>query len=173
MADCYPADHCLSSLLVDYQAAGGVCPWFGLANNGWEGVFNYTDQQCEYDVYGYVERGLCSARTLELLKNQEKCVLPIWSQKWSIFWTTREMIFALCGYQTYSNFYPEARPGRSTKEEKNTKQRFFRLFENLKETRKSENSDPLQQSEPEHLPYEDAELVRLIPVEHVYGENFF
>ena len=103
LADCFPADHCLSSLIADYQAAGGVCRGSYMANNFPE-VVQVSDQDCEIDGQ---DIGLCSERTKELLRDQENCVIPIWSQKRSITLTTVNLIGSMCDYQTYWDFNPE------------------------------------------------------------------
>ena len=159
MADCYPADHCLSSLLADYEAAGGVCAgFFGLLD--FPGVYQESELQCEFDNYGYPVRGLCSERTLELLRDQENCVIPIYSAKYSIWFTIRIMILSMCDYQAYFDFVPAPLDRR--------------VLENVNEKRKSQNSDtPQQWSQPEPFTYEDAENARLIPIESAYGENYF
>ena len=150
LSDCYPADHCLSSLLADYQAAGGVCPGSYL-DVVYPGLFQVSDQLGGYDQYGvwrgceidniFVMRGLCSETTKELLRDQENCVIPIFSQKLSILRTTRELIRSMCDEQAYDDFWPAPLDRRS--EEKITRQ---------------------QRSPPEHLTSEDDREVRLIPI---------
>ena len=158
MADCFPDDHCISSLLADYEAVGGVCPgYFG--NDLYPGVYQESDQQCEFDDYGFVVRGLCSLRTLELLRDQENCVIPIFSLKRGIYFTIRIMILSMCGYETYSDFLPAPLDRKVSK--------------NLKEKRKSKTTGAQQQSQAEHLTNEDAKAVRLVPIELSYGENYF
>ena len=134
MADCYPADHCLSSLLADYQAAGGICQGSFL-DIYYPGDFPVTDS-CEVDpYYPYsVLTGLCSEQTQELLRDQDNCVIPIFSQKESIYLTTRELIYSMCDYQTYDAFWPEILSRKV----------------NAKDKRKSETRDPGQRSQPDH-----------------------
>ena len=143
LAECYPADHCLSSLISDYQAAGGICrgSW---ADVRFPGLFQVSNQSCEVDSEHphYVVRGLCSERTQELMKDQQNCVHQIFSQKRSIYWTTRYLIWSMCDEQTHENFLPRpidsrVKTKRSAKEEKNHRKK------------------------------------RLTPIEQVYGENYF
>ena len=46
LANCYPADHCLSRLLADYQSAGGICRGSMLDIIA-PGVFPVTNKSCE------------------------------------------------------------------------------------------------------------------------------
>ena len=101
----------------------------------------------------YVERGLCSDRTKELLRDQETCVIPMWSQKYNIYYTTVELIRSMCENQTLQDFRPAPLERRSEK-------------------RQSKSSEPLQRSQQEHFSYADAADVRLIPIDKVWGENF-
>ena len=96
LADCYPPDHCLSSLLADYQAAGGICP--GSYLDVYYAV-PVSNQSCE-------NHDLCSERTKLLLMDQENCVHPIYNQKESMFNTIHRLIESMCDYQTYSDFRP-------------------------------------------------------------------
>ena len=61
----------------------------------------------DYDSFD-VRMGLCSERTKELLRDQENCVYPIFSQKKNIFQTTWKLIQSMCDYQTFSDFYKKA-----------------------------------------------------------------
>ena len=90
LSECYPADHCLSSLLADYQAAGGVCQGSYL-DVRYPGVFNVSDQPCVVGSSSSVFEGLCSDRTKELLRDQENCVIPIYTQKPSILRSTTNL----------------------------------------------------------------------------------
>ena len=54
-----------------------------------------------------VKRGLCSARTQELLStDQQNCIRPLFEQKFSIFYTTDLLVQSLCDWQTWWDFYP-------------------------------------------------------------------
>ena len=137
LSECYPADHCLSSLLADYQAAGGICQGSWLDLN-YPGLLPVSNQACElftpgdcdctfedylnfvcteeetlaadcwwWEYYGFpVARGLCSDRTQQLLRDQERCIHPIWSEKLSITHTTHDLIRSLCDYQTWLDWKP-------------------------------------------------------------------
>ena len=115
LTDCYPADHCLSLLLADYQAAGGICRGSFL-DVTFPGVFPVSNQACElYEISwtGYdLRTGLCSERTKQLLStDQQNCIHPLYSQKLSIFNTVDILIESLCDFQTWFDFYPAAVEG--------------------------------------------------------------
>ena len=107
LADCFPTDHCLSSLLADYQAAGGICRGSYLDI----GVLPVSDQTCEfeYDIFNRPRpvTGLCSERTQNLLRDKENCAIQILSQKSRMYWTVLGLIFSMCERQTYLDFYPQ------------------------------------------------------------------
>ena len=108
LSDCYPADHCLSALIAEYQAVGGVCrgSYLDIVYNG---VFNVSDQHCDVDVASTnVVKGLCSNRTQELLRDQGNCVIPVWNQKEYILNTARDLIGSMFGQQTLENFRPSS-----------------------------------------------------------------
>ena len=112
LSDCYPADHCLSSLLADYHSAGGICQGSRM-DVIYPGLFPVSNKSCElYEAEDFyfdfeVKRGLCSERTQELLTtDQLDCIRPLWNQKLSIFWTADFLIESLCGQQTWWDFYP-------------------------------------------------------------------
>ena len=79
LAECYPADHCLSLLLEDYKAAGGICRGSFLDKLA-PGLFPVSNKSCELYVNDPnhsetdLKEGLCSEKTKELLSglgNQE------------------------------------------------------------------------------------------------------
>ena len=152
LADCY---QCLSSLLADYQAAGGVCQGSYL-DVTYPGLFNVSDQSCELDdYYGTVVivTGLCSERTKELLRDQENCVHPIFNEKEGIWWTTTYLIESMCDDQTHSDFYPAP------------------LDRRMNNKRNPPTKETLQPRTPQHLADdndEDADGLRLIPIEVVH-----
>ena len=170
LADCFPTDHCLSSLLADYQAAGGICQG-GYMDRNYPGVFPVSDQTCEFDVnqFGWTTlvRGLCSERTQELLQDQENCIIPIYSQKPSIKLTTENLIRSMCDQQIWSQFYPRLERKAHTKRSvhETRKKRFFNLLENVNEQRKT-----LQPRRSKRLTDgDDAEEyhTKLIPIEEI------
>ena len=115
--DCYPPDHCLSHLIEDYKAAGGICKGSFLDthyNNN--GIWNISDKPCElyeegddyyYDNYYGIKTGLCSEKTEMLLLDQKNCVHPLYSQKYEILLTIDSLIYSLCTEQVYWGFWPE------------------------------------------------------------------
>ena len=74
LAECYPADHCLSLLLTDYQNAGGICRGSYLDVLA-PGLFPVSNKSCELDENRYSETdlksGLCSRRTKDGSEDQE------------------------------------------------------------------------------------------------------
>ena len=142
--NCVP---CLNSLVADYQAAGGVCSGSVLESilpDLYLYLYQVSDQECVMSGNN-VMRGLCSETTLELLRDQENCVDPIWTGKYEVYWTASWLMRTLCDEQTYWNFKPSWQ---------NTRQQ------------KSEASETSQQSE--HWTHEDSEDVRLVPIDQVY-----
>ena len=103
LEDCYPPDHCLSSLLADYKAAGGICKGSFLDVN-YPGLYNTSQDDClllQVDgLQTAIISGLCSEKTRELLVDQENCIRPLWSQKFSIFWTSNSLVQSLCDFET-------------------------------------------------------------------------
>ena len=68
LTDCYPADHCLSLLLADYQAAGGICrgSYLDVFLPGLFPVSNktckyYNSEDCECTVNDYLNN-VCSLK---------------------------------------------------------------------------------------------------------------
>ena len=126
LEDCYPPDHCLSSLLADYKAAGGVCKGSFLEIK-FPGLYPVSDKPCELyqdDDFYYdyeVQTGLCSQQTEELLLNQENCIYPLNSQTFDIWQTTDFLIYSLCTADTYINWEPEPLTQRSVKKQKRDK----------------------------------------------------
>ena len=110
LTDCYPSDHCLSLLLADYKAAGGICRG-SLLDVNYPGLFPVSNQACE--VYEEssgmwkVRSGLCSERTQELLSSdQQNCIQPLFSQKNSVLRTAGWLVQSLCDDQTFNSFSP-------------------------------------------------------------------
>lgn len=129
LSDCYPADHCLNSLLEDYKAVGGLCKGSYL-DTALPGVFptslepceffnpddcdctctfeEIVSSQCQVDCCYKFETdivvGLCSQRTKQLLRDQENCVHPLWSENFRL--TIQNLVLSLCDYDTWFNFYP-------------------------------------------------------------------
>ena len=133
LTDCYPADHCLSSLLADYKEAGGICrgSWLDVLAPG---LFPVSNKPCELincectledfynDVCTYDEMiaancylwdpsdlksGLCSEMTKQLLStDQQNCIQPLYNQKDNIILTTTYLIRSMCDRQTWSAFFP-------------------------------------------------------------------
>ena len=106
LAQCFPPDHCLNSLLEDYQTAGGVCSGSYL-DRFYPELYPVSDQSCELHdppEDSHVKRGLCSNRTEELLRDQESCIQPIWRQKSTIYSTISYIIRSLCQQDIFNDF---------------------------------------------------------------------
>ena len=87
LADCFPADHCLTSLVRDFT---GVCPG-SYPSKYYPQLWFTSDTSCSFleegdlhfsasDPY-QIKRGLCSAETEALLLDQENCVQHLLSQR--------------------------------------------------------------------------------------------
>jgi len=143
LSDCYPQpDHCLNSLLADYEAAGGVCKGSFL-DTYYPGVFPTSTKDCvlakdvdcdctEEDVtsgacttlscYLYPEdvvTGLCTDQTMQLLVDQENCVHPLFSEQYRL--TLRQIILSMCDINTWFDFYPVPLNGRRKMKKKKKK----------------------------------------------------
>ena len=80
----------------------------------YNGIYPTSGKECElyFPSATAVKVGLCSNSTIQLLEDQENCAQPIWSEKFSIFLTTDQLIESLCGYNTWIAFYPVDRRRR-------------------------------------------------------------
>ena len=178
LTDCYPEDHCLSSLLADYQSAGGICRG-SHADINFPGLFPISDQSCEFDTLEcwcnfddflnnfctyeeylaancpndpVVVRGLCSQRTQELLRDRENCIIPIYSQKTSIFTTTYHLIRSMCDYSYF--WYFSAVP-----------------FARRVNVNKKRSLNDVKNKNDDNEAHDVG--ARLIPIEEVFGENYY
>ena len=108
-----------------------------------------SEQSCvfDYDNYGFrsIVRGFCSDRTQDLLRDQENCIYPIYSEKSSIATTTDRLIQSMCDYQTYLDFSPELLDRRVNRN----------IKKSVDEWKNNHNND------------EDSEDIKLIPIEEV------
>ena len=146
MADCFPADHCLSSLLADYQAIGGICRGSSLDVN-YPGLLPVSDQPCEFydpeecgctwnDYQNglctweeyiaadctwwrdyHVKRGLCSNRTKELLSDRQSCNVPANLLIPLGHLTMGNLLRSLCDEQASYSISRETLQGRHMSEE--------------------------------------------------------
>ena len=121
LAECYPADHCLSLLLADYHNAGGICrgSWLDVT---FPGLFPVSNKSCELYETDYpdsetdLKTGLCSESTKKSFSSdQQGCIHPLWNQKVSIFQTADKLIRSLCDWQTWWDFIPAPIEGRRTR----------------------------------------------------------
>ena len=110
LTKCYPAKSFVSSLLADYQNAGGICPDTWL-DQKFPGLFPVSSQSCERepDPCGgsFLKNGVCSDRTKQLLcseqntyqklKNMTEQIRANCTLKQSIINTVERLTSAMCG----------------------------------------------------------------------------
>ena len=120
--DCYPPDHCLSRLIGDYKAAGGICKGsyldtFYNAN----GSFNVSKTICEFNEESSkpwdIKTGLCSEKTETLLLDQKNCIHPLYSQKQEVLYSIYDRINSLCKKPILYGFWPEPLTDAESKSE--------------------------------------------------------
>lgn len=162
LEDCYPPDHCLSSLLADYKTAGGVCKGSFL-DIRFPGLYPVSELPCELyedDDFYYdfeIRTGLCSQQTEELLLHQENCIHPLASQTFDIWQTTDSLIYSLCTADTYIDWEPEPLTQRSVKgQNRNKKKKNIKKTKNKKKKEKKEN-----------IKRKDRHKHKLTPIEYV------
>ena len=91
---------------VENTESGGICRGSYL-DVTYPGLYPVSNQTCElYNSNYYVRTGLCSERTMELFEDQGNCVQPIYKDRTSIYYTTRNLIVSLCNISTYLGFWP-------------------------------------------------------------------
>ena len=100
LADCLP--QCVSSLLADYQSAGGTCTG---SCGAYPGVYPVSDQ-CEFDDDGFLTKGLCSDTTQTLLSDPQNCINPIFNLTERIFDSVRCLVNSMCDRETWQNLEP-------------------------------------------------------------------
>ena len=107
LADCFPADHCLTSLVRDFR---GVCPG-SYPSKYYPQLWFTSDTSCSFleegdldfstsDPY-QIKRGLCSSETEALLLDQENCVQPLLSQRDDILNSVDHLIRSTCSWQSW------------------------------------------------------------------------
>ena len=107
LSDCFPADHCLTSLVRDFR---GVCPG-SYPSKYFPQLWFTSDTTCSFIEEGdlhfsasdhyRIKRGLCSAETEALLLDQENCVQTLLSQPDNILNTLNTIIWSTCSWQTW------------------------------------------------------------------------
>ena len=115
LLDCFPSGHCLSSLLLDYTGAGGVCG-NSYISQYYPGLWPSSDRNCTFleetdpsftNKGDYqIKSGICSARTEALLLEQEKCIQPLYSQTESILVSLQTLIWSTCSWKTWNFWKP-------------------------------------------------------------------
>ena len=109
LADCYPPDHCLNSILADLRAAGGVCQdsWLDLL---FPELFSTSALPCEFHVPdGFffptdIRAGLCSEQTKRLIEDHENCGAPLLGEKFAIARIVNDVVYSLCDFDTWVDF---------------------------------------------------------------------
>ena len=115
LLDCFPAGHCLTSLLLDYTGAGGVCGG-SYTSQYYPGLWPSSDRTCTFleqtdpdftakDDY-QIKTGICSAQTEALLLDQEKCIRPLYNQAEHILVSLQTLIWASCSWHTWQQWKP-------------------------------------------------------------------
>ena len=117
LEDCYPASHCLNSVLADYRTAGGVC------QNSWldiffPGVFSTSPTPCVFhqpDDYYWItdiKTGLCSEKSQQLIRDYDNCGKPLLGDKFVISRVANDLIYSLCDFDTWLAFVKPPQPGK-------------------------------------------------------------
>ena len=123
LLDCFPAHHCLTSLLLDYTGAGGVCGGTFISQY-YPGLWPTSDKNCtflqETDQHftareeHQIEAGICSATTEALLQDQKNCIKPLLSQTTKILGNIQYLIWSTCSWQTFQVWKPKPTKVSST-----------------------------------------------------------
>ena len=123
LLDCFPAHHCLSSLLLDVTGAGGVCRG-SFTSQYFSSLWPTSDRTCTFlaetdqDFTAredhQIKAGLCSAQTEALLVDQEKCILPLYQQADSVLISLKTLIWSTCSWQTFQAWRPLETPEPTT-----------------------------------------------------------
>ena len=174
LESCYPEIHCLSSVLAEFRSAGGICPG-SRADVQYPGLFQVSNRSCEMykpedwppesQPKGYeIKKGFCSERTKALLSDQENCVRPIWSLKQSIFVSVDLLIESLCDYD-YSRLFAPLPFSHSRS--------YSNSFEHLKEIRRLNFNDTLQQTQQDSWTRDDSRLTPIGYPEEFSGVTIF
>merc|ERR1711953_325340 len=113
--DCFPSGHCLSSLLLDYAGAGGVCGG-SYVSKFYPDLWPSSDRSCSFLQHQHssgeadddfqIKEGICSAETEALLLDQEKCVRTLYDQADSILISVQTLIWATCSWDTVRAWKP-------------------------------------------------------------------
>ena len=119
LLDCFPPHHCVSSLLLDFAGAGGVCRG-SFTSRYFSRLWPTSDRTCTFldetdpdftarDDY-QIKAGVCSARTEALLVEQEDCIRPLYEQADSILVSLKTLIWSSCSWETFQAWRPTPEP---------------------------------------------------------------
>ena len=123
LLDCFPAHHCLTSLLLDFTGAGGVCGGTFISQY-YPGLWPTSDRNCtflaETDQHftaredHQIEAGICSATTEALLLDEKNCIKPLLSQTRKILGNIQYLIWSTCSWKTFQAWNPKPTKVSST-----------------------------------------------------------
>ena len=125
LMDCFPSGHCLSSLLLDFTGAGGVCGG-SYVSKFYPDLWPSSDRSCTFLEHQHssgedddfqIKEGICSKETEALLMNQEKCVDTLYDQAESILVSLQTLIWATCSWDTVRAFKPTPTTTTTTTEQ--------------------------------------------------------
>ena len=116
LLDCFPSGHCLSSLLLDYTAAGGVCGGSYISQY-YPDLWPASDMNCTFlektdkkftDKDDYqIKVGICSKRTEKLLYDQDNCIRTLYEQSENILVSLQTLIWSSCTWDAWQDFKPD------------------------------------------------------------------
>ena len=117
LLDCFPPHHCVSSLLLDFAGAGGVCRG-SFTSRYFSALWPTSHRSCSFltetdrqftarDDY-QIKEGICSAKTEALLLDQENCILPLYEEASSVLLSLQTLIWSSCSWQTFQAWRPSA-----------------------------------------------------------------
>ena len=116
LMDCFPPHHCLTSLLLDFTGAGGVCGGT-FVNSYYPKLWPRSDRNCTFlqetdnqftarEDY-QLKAGVCSETTEALLKNQRNCIAPLLKQKKEVLGNLQYLIWSTCSWKTFEAWKPK------------------------------------------------------------------
>ena len=96
LLDCFPSDHCINSLLVDYVAARGICAEGFFGTVGQLGPWNLSSIPCSTQLSPLVlTSGLCRQETEDKLV-MEECLSTVFTTPSLIFDTLNNLVLNMC-----------------------------------------------------------------------------
>ena len=122
LLDCFPAHHCLTSLLLDIAGAGGICGGTFI-NSHYPELWPKSQRNCTFleetednftsmDDY-QIKDGLCSATTEALLRDEKSCITPLYKQSKTIIGNLQYLIWSTCSWKTFHEWRPTPTTVRS------------------------------------------------------------